>query len=150
MTDPDYDENLDPEDESSDERTVSLNRTQIRTLEKDAKRARKADEELATLRREFAFVKAGIDPEDPKLKYFAKGYDGEITAEAIRAAATEAGYLTSDDTEEAAAHERISQASAGAATQPKVDKVQELLDADRAGGKEAVLAKIREHGNNIV
>lgn len=145
-------------DEQTDDRTVTLTRQQIRSLERDAKQARKANEEAAATKRELAFVRAGIDPDDPKLKYFAKGYDGEINADAIRAAATEAGFLTptatsSDEQAEATASERIANASAGAAAQPPTTKrtqIEELQEAGRTGGRDAVLAKIREHGHNVI
>lgn len=151
MTDYAYDDEDDTDDTESEDRTVNLNRQQIRSLERDAKRARKADEELAALRRENAFIKAGIDPStDPKLTYFVDGYKGEVDAVAIRSAAEAAGFLTVTDTADEAAHDRISAASAGATQQGKPDQVAELREAARTGGKEAVLAKIREHGHNIV
>lgn len=159
MTDPDvYDgDDLDNED-TPDERTVTLDRSKIRSLERDAKRARKADEELAAIKRENAFIKAGINPDtDPKLKYFMNGYDGEVTAEAIKTAAEAAGFLTptpsAEQQTEADATDRISQASAGATSRPpdtKTTKVEELQEAARTGGREAVLAKIREHGHNVI
>ena len=155
MTDDFDDDGLDL-DEPTDDRTVTLTRQQIRSLERDAKQARKAAEEAAALKRENAFIKAGINPDsDPKLQYFVDGYKGDITAEAIRTAAEQAGFLNppaAADTD-AAASERIAQASAGATAQPPNttdSKVQELQEAARTGGKEAVLAKIREHGHNIV
>jgi hypothetical protein len=40
------------------------------------------------------FLKAGIDPTEPKFKYFVKGYDGELSPEAIRSAAEEAQLIT--------------------------------------------------------
>ena len=40
------------------------------------------------------FVKAGIQTDDPRFKYFLKGYDGELTPEAIRRAAEEAQLIT--------------------------------------------------------
>ncbi len=154
----DYDSD-DDEDESSDGNTVTLARKQIRSMERDAKQARKATEENQRLLRELAFVKAGIDPDDPKLKYFVKGYEGEITAEAIRAAAEADGFLTAMTTNnDATAQDRLSNASAGAThsappTTPdgiEAQQIEELREADRTGGKAAVLAKIREHGHNIV
>ena len=48
------------------------------------------------LERENAFLKAGINPDDkdnPMVGYFAKGYDGPLEADAIKAAATAAGII---------------------------------------------------------
>ncbi len=55
-------------------------------LREAAERGRKA-------LRENAFLKAGINPDDAKMKYFVKAYDGELDPEAIKAEATEAGLL---------------------------------------------------------
>lgn len=161
MTTTDYasDDDLDADDDLQDDggSKVTLDRQRIRSLERDAKQARKAAEENARLQRDLAFIKAGIDTDDPKLAYFVRGYDGEISPDAIRAAAEQAGFLTpSQDTQDAAAQERLSAASAGAtstippAANSDEARIAELHEAARTGGKEAVLAKIREHGHNIV
>lgn len=44
--------------------------------------------------RELAFLKAGVNPDDPAARYFVKGYDGELTPDAIKAAATEARIIS--------------------------------------------------------
>ena len=49
--------------------------------------------ELDALRREKTFRSAGLDPDDSRVKYFVKGYDGELDAEAIRQEAMAAGVL---------------------------------------------------------
>lgn len=51
-------------------------------------------ERVSKLERENAFLKAKIDPEDPKAKWFVKGYDGDLSTEAIRKAALEAAVIT--------------------------------------------------------
>lgn len=68
------------------------------------------------LERENAFLKAGIDPDDPKARYFVKGYDGKLERDAVRAAAVEAGVIEASKVtrEELAAHDRVSAAAAGA------------------------------------
>jgi hypothetical protein len=72
---------------------VQIPRSNIRALEKAAKAGQQAQAELAALRREMTFREVGIDPSNAAHKYFIKGYDGETTPEAIRAAAAEAGFL---------------------------------------------------------
>ena len=69
-------------------------RARMKQLEKEAKELRKQVAEFSATQRELAFVKAGIDPASPQAKYFVKGYDGELTPEAIRAAAAEAQLIT--------------------------------------------------------
>lgn len=111
-----------PDDVEFDEEYEDQEPNVVRTLRKQAEEARKeakaAQAELASLQRETAFRRAGIDPDDAKLRYFVKGYDGETEAEAIRTAAIEAGFLqppTGASADELAAHERFAQAAGGAA-----------------------------------
>jgi hypothetical protein len=83
----------------------------------------KAQADRATvLERQAAFAKAGV-PDDGMGSYFQKGYDGEITVEAIKAAYAEAtgkvvdatGSKPHDDySAEMAAADRMSSASGGA------------------------------------
>ena len=49
--------------------------------------------ERAASQRDAAFREAGVDPADPKAKYFVKAYDGELSAEAIKAEAVAAGLV---------------------------------------------------------
>ena len=89
--DPDNPDN-DPE-EQPPSRTVTLNRSEIRALEKKATKAEEAEARASAAERKLAFAEAGISLTDPKLSYFVKGYDGELTAEAIQAEAAKAGFL---------------------------------------------------------
>ena len=81
------------DDEGDHDQTVMMSRANIRKLEKAAKAGLDAQTRLAALEREMAFRNAGIDPGDKKLSYFVKGYDGDATPDAIKAAAIEAGFL---------------------------------------------------------
>lgn len=63
-------------------------------------KARKADQyekENSSLKRELAFVKAGIQTDDPKMTYFIKGYDGDLEPDAVRQAAIEAGFIAAPE-----------------------------------------------------
>ena len=62
-----------------------------RELEDRAKAGDEAVAELAQLRRELSFRDAGVDPNSKQGQYFMRGYDGEMTADAIRAEAAELG-----------------------------------------------------------
>ncbi len=125
MADYDYDDEdiLDSTDETSGEPDRN-SRQFVRKLEQDAKEGkrakREADEaklEAQNAKRELALMKVGIDLESPTGKLFAKAYDGEITVEAIRAAAGEYGLIatsqTADVANDLAGIDRISQASTG-------------------------------------
>lgn len=69
-------------------------RARMKQLEKEAKELRRQVAEFSQASREMNFVKAGIQTDDPRFKYFVKGYDGELTPEAIRRAAEEAQLIT--------------------------------------------------------
>jgi hypothetical protein len=145
------DDDFDPDDPSVQEppaRTVTLSRKQIRSLEAKAARADAAE-------RELAFAKAGVDLADPKLSYFVKGYSGELTPEAIKQEAVNAGFLaapqasSSDDAardEELDAHDQLGSAAAGASSSDKTDLGQKMREAFAAEGQAGVLRVYREAG----
>ena len=62
-----------------------------RDMEARAKAGDEAVAQLAQLQRELSFRDAGVDPNTKQGQYFMRGYDGEMTADAIRAAAAELG-----------------------------------------------------------
>lgn len=88
----DFDSEFD--DQTETEPTQNPVRARMKQLEKEARELRKQVAEFSATQRELAFVKAGIDPASPQAKYFVKGYDGELTPEAIREAAVEAQLIT--------------------------------------------------------
>ena len=66
----------------------------VSELRKAAKDGASAKREAELLKRELAFTRAGIDTESKPAKALLNAYDGELTAEAIKAEATEWGLLT--------------------------------------------------------
>jgi hypothetical protein len=93
-----------------------VSRENIRDLEAKAARA-------SALERELAFAKALGPSDDPRLGYFQRGYDGDLSPEAIREAAKRDGFLATPQTAPAPpavpqadleAQARIAGASAGA------------------------------------
>lgn len=151
MSDQDYDDDddLDEGDQPPAEppRTVTLSRKQIRSLEAKAARADAAE-------RELAFAKAGVDLADPKLSYFVKGYSGDLTPDAIKQEAVNAGFLaapqaSSEDTTRDAeldAHDQLGNAAAGASTADQTDLGQKMREAFAAEGQAGVLRVYREAG----
>jgi hypothetical protein len=106
-------------------------------LREAAKRGHKWKAEAEAAKREVAFLRAGIDPEDTRLKYFVKGYDGPLEVEAIRSAAVEAKFIEAPqqpvDPEVQAAQqgqERVVAASAG--TAPVNDQAGVMHSAQQA------------------
>jgi ribosomal protein L12E/L44/L45/RPP1/RPP2 len=130
----------------------------IKSLRKAASRSKKLEAELNSLRREMAFAKAGLPLDDPKMNYFVKGYEGEMSAEAIRQAALEAGFLASQSSQEkapdpalqaaAAAQTRVMQASAGAAVEgeSEASALAHLEQAMAEGGIEAMIQVAQQYG----
>lgn len=126
-------------DDYDDDQNDLVPRAQIRQLEEKAKKATELEARLAEMERRAAFSEAlGAAATDPKVKYFIKGYDGELTPEAIRAEALEAGVLAptqpqttepSKDNptpQELAAHARMQAASEGAGGNRPVDLLEAL------------------------
>lgn len=94
----------------------------LRALRKASKERDDLSRQLEAHTRELAFSRARLDVEDPKLKYFIKGYEGDLTPEAIRAQAEADGFVQSQqqDTkrEDVRAQQRITRASSGASETP--------------------------------
>lgn len=126
-----------------------------RGLRRAANKSKKLEAELAELRRELAFAKAGIPMDDPKMKYFIKGYDGELDADAIKTAALEAGFLASQQqapdpmqAHVAESQNRVMSASAGAVYEDASEEaaLARLEVAMQEGGVEAMLDVARQYG----
>lgn len=84
-------------DYSDDDQTESQSnpvRQRMKQLEKELREANKLIAASAEANKKLAFVEAGIPLNSPMAKYFIKGYDGDLTPEAIREAAMEAQLIT--------------------------------------------------------
>ena len=148
------------EDDFSDDDEMEQPEPQvnIKDLRRAANKSKKLEAELNSLRREMAFAKAGLPLDDPKMSYFVRGYDGEMSAEAIRQAALEAGFLTSQSSQEAApdpamqaaaaAQQRVMRASSGAMVEgdSEASALAHLEQAMNEGGIEAMLDVARSYG----
>lgn len=121
---------------------------------KEIKALRRAAEEGKKAKREAAFLRAGIDPDDTRMSYFVKGYDGELDPSAIKQAAIEAGFLSEQAPQQDAAaqqaqqgQQRIMQAAEGSV--PQYDENGALMALDKAykeGGAAAVLQVAQQYG----
>jgi ribosomal protein L12E/L44/L45/RPP1/RPP2 len=143
------------EDETGDETPKDPVRARMRQLEKELKANQQALTEAEALKREYAFVKAGIPMDNPMAKYFVKGYEGEITPEAIRTAAEEARLIqaAADNAatkSEADAWNRLSRAQrAGETSEPVVDWNTKLNQARNQDEVMQILAQARQEAQNI-
>lgn len=70
-------------------------RRDLETRLKEAEaRASEAENRISGYERRDTFRSAGLDPDDARVKYFVKGYDGELDPSAIRAEAEAAGFIS--------------------------------------------------------
>lgn len=119
-----------------------------RALEAKASRADELEVELEAVKRQAAFIEAGITSANPASKYFMKAYDGELTADAIRAEATAAGFLQTSTPPppgpdpSLSAHARVAAASEGAAPNPTTDLIEGI---NQAQTPEEVMALMSSH-----
>ena len=142
------DSNYEFEDEVEDQATrKDPVRARMRELEQQVKAFEAKAKEAEAAQRELAFVKAGVNPDSAAAKYFVKGYDGELTPEAIRAAAEEANLVSSEKKEvavEQQAWNRVAQSSrAGETSEPPVDYVQRFNNTKSADEVMALIAQAR-------
>ena len=146
---------VDTDYDSSDVEDSHEDGNDIKSLRLAANSKKKLEQELNEMRRELAFTKAGINPEDPKMRYFIKGYDGEMTAEAVRHAAMESGFLASqqqgpDPVIEAvsSAQQRVMTASAGAVIEDSTEDaaIYRMQQAMEEGGIDAMMDVARQYG----
>lgn len=151
-----FDENgdeIDPETLRKEQNRVGFQQRKL-TKENESLKA-----QLEQIQRERAFEKAGIDPADEKAAYFVKGYDGDLTPEAVKAEAVKIGLIAAEAAPEApaetpdgqaalGAQQRIIDAAAGATT-PLTGlqgMAQEQQEAYEKGGTPALLDVLRKQG----
>lgn len=137
----------DPDDD--DVQVAQIPAHDLRNLRKAAKERDDMAAKLSARDRELAFAKAKLDLEDPRIRYFIKGYDGELSSEAIRAQAEEDGFLSAmadqkpDTSGEVRAQGRIANASAGAGQTKEPDLVEQIRNAQ---SQEEVMALMTQAG----
>ena len=82
------------ENESTETEEVSSTESKPnwrRELEAKAKRADELEAQVQQMQRKEVFRDAGLDPSNKMTEYFMKGYEGELSVEAIQAEASSAG-----------------------------------------------------------
>ena len=87
------DANMEFEEDVKDQVERNPVRAQLRNLEAKNKELEAKLLQATEAQRKLAFVEAGVDLNAPVSRYFVKAYDGEMTAEAIRQAASEANLI---------------------------------------------------------
>ena len=124
-------------------------RERMKQLEAELGEWKAKAQQASEAERKLAFVEAGIDPSLPVAKYFMKGYDGELSPEAIRQAAIEAQIISDRKAaqvqQEAAAWSMTTQAAAGNTTgEAPVDIVTRISNAKSQQEVEMLLAEARQ------
>lgn len=146
---PDYDDDDYDDDDVEPDQKPEREGKEWAELRRTKKERDKAKDELNLLKREKAFMKAGIDPDDPRLSYFVKGYEGDIAPEAIKAEAIKAGFLQEQvehvDESPVQAQARIQAAANDGAGAMQVD-IAALDQAFTSGGSDGVVAHLQQIG----
>lgn len=124
-------------------------RERMKQLESENAALREQATQASEAARKLAFVEAGVDPNLPVAKYFMKGYDGELSAEAIRQAAIEAQIIQDTKAaqvqQEAQAWNRTNQAAVGnTGGEAPVDWVTRISQAKNQVEVEMLLAEARQ------
>lgn len=153
------DTNFDYEDEAVEDQPQTKNpvRARMRELEAENKRKDELLAQASQAQRELAFLKAGVNPENPMAKYFIKGYDGDLDTEAIRRAAQEANLIQQQTqqvpqvaSQERNAWSRIgAAASAGETSEPPVDYVERIKKAKSQDEVMQLLAQARQEAEHL-
>jgi hypothetical protein len=145
----------DYDDEAGDQAKDPV-RSRMKKLEKELQEREKQLAEAAQAQRELAFLKAGVPADNPMAKYFVKGYEGDITADAIRAAAQEAGLIATEkaqderSVQEQQAWNRLQKASrAGETSEPVTDWNAKINQARNQEEVLQILAQARQEAENI-
>jgi len=124
---------------------------EIKELRAAAARAKELERELAEVRRSEAFRKAGIDPDDKRNAYFVKGYDGDLTQDAIQAEAREAGFLaepgpSQEQQQQLDGMDRIGQVVSRSTPTEGQDYEAQLVEAMQQGGVAGLEQAVRQLG----
>ena len=144
------------EDESQDQVTKDPVRAQLRKVEERLKASEAKAKEFESAARELNFVKAGVNTSDPGAKYFVKGYDGELTPDAIRVAAQEANLIQASNSDKAPNAEqqawaRVNEASrVGEKFEPTIDWAAKMASAKNENELNQLMAQYNaEQAKNI-
>lgn len=149
------DANYEFEDDVKDQVERNPVRAQLRNLEAKNKELEAKLSEATEAQRKLAFVEAGVDITSPASRYFVKGYDGEMTADAIRQAAQETNLIGAMQTKpevqaEQQAWNRVSKAkSLGENSEPEMDWNAKIRNAKSQDEVMQLLAQASQASQNI-
>lgn len=147
-------------DEGSEEQSRNPGREYQRQLERDKKALKAENAEKDTkiaeglaAQKELAFLRAGVDTTKGAGKLLLKSYEGDLTAEAIKAVAEEYDLVPTSEKaevkEEIQGLREVSQASSGSSGSVAPTVFDQIKEAGRTGDPEAVIAIARKLGVTI-
>lgn len=105
-----------PEDfEGLNPAQTTIHNAELRKLRKQAQKAAELETKVAEMERREAFGRAGVPLDHPAADYLVRGYQGEMSPQAIKAEAIRLGIVpsTAATPAEVAAHEAAAAAAAG-------------------------------------
>lgn len=125
--------------EDNGDGTFNVPASVFRRMREAANKGQSARRDLDTFKRENAFLKAGVDLDDPKGKLLVRGYDGEIDPEAIKKAAIEYGVIPNpeakQDGDEGTKDGQQADQGADAGEQQSADKIAQAATGGTAPNK---------------
>lgn len=140
-------------EDDSDQTETNPAQNWRRKIEKENRDLRKQVAEAQAAQKELAFVKAGIDLNSPMSKYFIKGYEGELTPEAIKQAAEEAQLIAPqkqvDDSEKAGWQESSKIAAGSESAPPPAPWIDRINKAQSADEVFAIFAEAQAQGIDL-
>lgn len=141
------------EDDQQDESRPNPVRARMRQLEKENREKDALIAKYAEMEKKMAFMEAGVPLESPMAKYFIKGYDGDLTPDAIRQAAVEAQLITAptqDNSEQDRNAWRDSNnVAAGAEIAPETSWAKRISDANSEAELMAIFAEAQAAGIDL-
>jgi hypothetical protein len=149
------DANYEFEEDAKDQVERNPVRAQLRNLEAKNKELEAKLSAATEAQRKLAFVEAGVDINAPSSRYFVKGYEGEMTADAIRQAAQEVNLIGATQVKpevqaEQNAWNRVSKAkSFGDNSEPEVDWNTKIRNAKSQEEVMQVLTQASQASQNI-
>lgn len=133
-------------------------RSHLKKLEQENKELRQLKADAEAAKKKLAFVEAGVDLSSPVAEYFIKGYDGEISADAIKSAASKLN-LTPQSTpapqavqpaEQQAWNRMGNAARVGEVGEPQVDFAARIMNAKSEREVMELLSQARANQTNII
>ncbi len=133
-------------------------RSHLKKLEQENKELRQLKADAEAAKKKLAFVEAGVDLSSPVAEYFVKGYDGEISADAIKSAASKLNLTPQSapapqavqPAEQQAWNRMGNAARVGEVGEPQVDFAARIMNAKSEREVMELLSQARANQTNII